>query len=343
MRPSQRFDVTQDRDARVPVGRAPATDRQPDVFAESDVFAPASGSAPKGTSASSSLDPARIMASVGEVPYEWSIESDALVWGANAAAVLKLADPTVLASGRGYAKLLVADSSASRFDAVMNSQARDEGQGVPYQVQYALRPGDGDKPIWIEDSGRWFAGATGRPARAHGIVRVINERHAAEERLNYLSRFDELTGEMNRHHLTEVLESTLAQTVAQRVSCGFMLVLIDNLARLNEAYGFSVADEAINAVAKRLRAKMRGGDQLGRFSGNKFAIILSNCTPDDMEKAAERLVAGVRDDVVRTVAGPVAVTVTIGGVTAPRHASNVQEILARAQETLDRAKAKRPG
>ena len=122
-----------------------------------------------------------------------------------------------------------------------------------------------------------------------------------------------------------------------------MLVAIDNLARINESYGFDVADEAIGAVAKRLRAKMRGGDQLGRFSGNKFGIILNNCTPDDMEKAAERLVAGVRDDVMRTGAGPVAVTVTVGGVTAPRHASNVQEILARAQETLDRAKAKRPG
>ena len=81
---------------------------------------------------------------------------------------------------------------------------------------------------------------------------------------------------------------------------------------------------------------------LGRFSGNKFGIILNNCTPDDMAMAAERLLAGVRDDVVQTGAGPVAVTVTIGGVTAPRHARTVQEILARAQETLDRAKAKRP-
>ena len=122
-----------------------------------------------------------------------------------------------------------------------------------------------------------------------------------------------------------------------------MLVAIDNLARINESYGFDIADEAIGAVAKRLRTKMRGGDELGRFSGNKFGIILNNCTPDDMNKAAERLVAGVRDDVVRTSAGPVAVTVTIGGVTAPRHAGNVQEILARAQETLDRAKAKRLG
>ena len=96
-------------------------------------------------------------------------------------------------------------------------------------------------------------------------------------------------------------------------------------------------------MAKRLRAKMRGGDQLGRFSGNKFGIILNNCTPDDMEKAAERLVAGVRDDVVRTGAGPVAVTVTIGGVDRAAPRLERAEILARAQETLDRAKAKRPG
>ena len=51
----------------------------------------------------------------------------------------------------------------------------------------------------------------------------------------------------------------------------------------------------------------------------------------------------MRDDVVQTPAGPVAVTVTIGGVTAPRHARTVRDILARAQEALDGAKAKRRG
>jgi diguanylate cyclase (GGDEF)-like protein len=175
------------------------------------------------------------------------------------------------------------------------------------------------------------------------VVRVINERHEHEEKLAYLSRFDALTGEMNRGHLTEVLEASLAEATKQRGSCGFMLVAIDNLARINEAYGFEVADEVISAVAKRLRAKMRGGDQLGRFSGNKFGVIVNNCTPEDMEKAAERLLAGVRDDVVRTSAGPVAITVTIGGVTAPRHARNLNEAIARAQETLISAKSKRLG
>ena len=63
-----------------------------------------------------------------------------------------------------------------------------------------------------------------------------------------------------------------------------------------------------------------------------------------MAIAAERMLAGVRDEMVPTAAGPVAVTVTIGGVTAPRHARSVTEVLGRAQEALDAAKrAKRRG
>ncbi len=300
-------------------------------------------SEPVQTAASGTLDPSQIMASVGEVPYEWTIGSDALAWGPNAARVLMVRNAATIANGRAYAKLLDPGATLTRFDAVMKSPHRDEGAGVPYQVQYPLLTVGADQKLWIEDTGRWFADGNGKPIRAHGIIRVINERHEQEAKLEFLSRFDGLTGEMNRFHLTEVLEATLDEAVRQRGSCGLILVAIDNLARLNEAYGFNTADEVISAVAKRLRAKMRGGDHLGRFSGNKFAVILNSCSPDDLEKAAERLLAGVRDDVVRTSAGPVAVTVTTGGVTAPRHARTVAEILARAQETLIAAKAKRQG
>ena len=226
----------------------------------------------------------------------------------------------------------------------MRSGMKDDGTGVPYQVQYALKPTPDSAPLhWIEDTGRWFAGPDGTPARAHGVVRVIDARREQEQRLAYLSRYDALTGEMNRWHMTAVLEATIEEAVKLRSSCGFMLAAIDNLGRINEAYGFNIADEVIAAVATRIRSQLRGKDHLGRFSGNKFGVILNNCTPDDMLVAADRLLAGARDDVVQTSAGPVAVTVTIGGVTAPRHARNVAEVLARAQDALDSAKAKRRG
>ena len=103
------------------------------------------------------------MASIGETPYEWSIDSDVLAWGANATEVLTVGGLAAISSGRNYAKLLAADAATSRFDAVMKSSARDEGSGVPYQVQYALHPAGADKSLWIEDIGRWFAGADGKP------------------------------------------------------------------------------------------------------------------------------------------------------------------------------------
>jgi diguanylate cyclase (GGDEF)-like protein len=290
------------------------------------------------------LDVSEIIASVGEALYRWDIASDKLTWSANAGEVLQVRDAGAISTGSGYAALLDAGASQSRFDAVMRSEQRDESRGVAYRIEYCIRPDPGaETSLWIEDTGRWFAGPEAKPVRAQGTIRVINERHERDRQLNYLARFDELTGEFNRHALTEVLTKTLDEAVRFRSSCGFLLVAVDNLSRINESYGFDVADQAIRAIGKRIHSLMRGKDTLGRYSGNKFGVVLRDCTPDDMAIAAERMLTGVRDEMVATTAGPIAATVSIGGVTAPRHARSVAEILARAQETLDAAKGRRRG
>ncbi len=259
------------------------------------------------------------------------------------AQVLGVRDLSEIANGRCFANLLDQGNKHTRFDAVIRSARADDGKGVPYQVEYCLRAMPRSEQLWIEDTGRWFAGPDGKPSQAHGVIRVINARYEREQQLAYLSRFDGLTGEVNRWHLTEILDGRLQEAVRGRTSCGFLIAAIDNLSRINEAYGYDVADEVIGAVAKRLRRKLRSEDCLGRFSGNKFGIILKDCSADDISVAAERLLESIRDDVVLTTAGAVSVTITIGGVTAPSHAHNVHDVLSRAQETLDNAKAKRPG
>ena len=183
----------------------------------------------------------------------------------------------------------------------------------------------------------------GHPARAHGMIRIINERRAEQERLSYLSRFDDLTGEINRRNLTEILGAALADAVKSRTSFGFLIVSVDDLARLNEAYGIAVGDEVIAACAKRLRAKIRIGDSLGRLSGNKFGVLLKECAPDDLAAAAERFLVAVRDDIVRTSGGPVAVTASVGGIVVPRHAQTVHDVLARTLEALQSGKLRRRG
>jgi diguanylate cyclase (GGDEF)-like protein len=315
-------------------------------FSPPSKMAQAQAARPEATTPaqSSALDAAQILASVGEAAYDWQIDTDALKWSANVKDVLLIRDLAAVSSGRGYAQLLEADNAQARFDAVMQSDKRDDGHGVPYQIQYSIRPDPGsDTKLWLEDTGRWFAGRDGRPARAHGVLRVINERYEHERRLSYLARNDGLTGELNRHYLTEVLEDTIEDAIRFRSSCGFLLIGVDNLSHINESYGFNIADQVIAEVAKRLHRRMRGKDTLGRFSGSKFGLVLRDCTPDDLATAAGRMLEALRADLVPTSAGPIAATATIGGVTAPRHAKSVTEVLSRAQEALDTAATRHRG
>jgi diguanylate cyclase (GGDEF)-like protein len=286
-------------------------------------------------------DAAEILRSVGDVTYEWRLDTDVLNWSDNAGAVLGI-EMVEIASGRAFARHVKAASGGlTPSDAIRQATQRDTGRGVRYQLQYAFERAN-DK-IWLEDTGCWFAGADGKPMRAHGIIRAIGERHERERWLEQRAKFDQLTGELNRAYLTEALGSALDEAVRFRGSCGFMLVAIDHLSHLNEAYGFEVGDAVIAQVGKRIRARLRGKDHLGRFSGNKFGVVLTTCTPEELSIAAERLLAGVRDEPFFTTAGPVAVTITIGGVTAPRHGRTVVEALGRAQDALHAARVKRHG
>ncbi len=287
-------------------------------------------------------DAAAILNSVGEAAYEWRLDTDAVSWGGNAAFVLG-ADAAAISSGAAFAARVEAQDGHSRRDVIVQGGQSDQGAGVAYQVQYAFKRALPAQDVWLEDTGRWFAGPDGKPLRAHGVVRAIDARHEREERLIRLAKCDPLTGEMNRAQLTEALAATLEAATRFRGSCAFLLVSVDHLGRLNEAYGFDAAEEVIAKVAKRIRARLRGKDHLGRFSGNKFGVVLTSCTTDELNVAAERLLAGVRDETIPTSAGPVAVTVTIGGVTAPRHARTVPEIFSRALDALHVARARRHG
>ncbi len=112
-----------------------------------------------------------------------------------------------IATGHRYAALLDPASVTSRHAVVLNGKSADEGSGVRYEAQYTLLPDGprGRRRLIIEDVGRWFAGENGQPARARGVVRIINDRYEREQRLAFLSRYDELTGYLNHTYLLSAL------------------------------------------------------------------------------------------------------------------------------------------
>ena len=283
-----------------------------------------------------------ILASLGQAAFVWDIATDTMTWSDHASAVFSDIPAHALQSGAEFSRL-IEPARSIRSDALGHSPPAHGGEGTPYRIEYGVRTSTSEPVLWIEETGCWFAGPDGRPSRAQGIVRINNERHAHDEQLMRRSRHDPLTGELNRTHLIAALAETIEEAARFRTSCAFMLIGIDHLARINDAFGFDVADAVISEVANRIRSRLRGGDVLGRFSGNKFGLILKNCTIDDMNVAAERFLAVIRDEVVPTQSGPVSVTASIGAVSVPRYARDANEAINRAHETLDMAKRRRSG
>ncbi|MBB4303687.1 diguanylate cyclase (GGDEF)-like protein [Rhodobium orientis] len=283
------------------------------------------------------LNAEEILTAVGEAVYEWTIADDRVRWSANAAEVLPVKNAAALHEGRRFAALIDPDSPLTRFDAVAGSGKRDHGDGQPYCARYCLKgtaTATGEA-IWIEDTGVWFGDGEGLPARARGIVRKVTERHAAEVELSFLSQHDALTGQLNRAHLMKRLAEAIATAREKFASCAFLIAGIDNLAVVNDTYGYEVADRVIATVATRLQRQLRSGDSLGRLSGNKFGIVLNACSEAEMEVAAERLLDAIASEVVTTELGPVSVTISIGGVSSPRHATSATKALGMAHEALD--------
>lgn len=305
-------------------------------------FTPPTGSFAQKAARSGPSSATDILSALGHATFVWDIVGDTLQWSDNVTSVLPEIPADALSRASDFSKL-IEPSRGIRSDAVLNSTGSDIGHGVPYQIEYGIRASMSAPVLWIEETGCWFAGADGRPIRALGLVRVNNERRARDEQLLKLSQNDPLTGEFNRTRLVASLAEMIEEAARFRSSFAFMLVGIDHLARINDAFGYDVADGVILEVARRVRARLRGGDILGRFSGNKFGLILKNCTVDDMNVAAERFLAGIRDEVVPTPLGPVAVTASIGAISVPRHARTAEEAMNRTQEALDLAKIRRRG
>ena len=195
-----------------------------------------------------------ILACLGQAAFVWDIASDAIAWSDHLDAVFADIPHQALSSGAEFAKLIEPKGSVRAEALALSPPAHGTG-GTPYRIEYGVRASTASPITWIEETGCWFAGPDGKPARAQGIVRVNNERHARDEELMKLSRHDPLTGELNRTHLIAALAEAIEETRRFRSTGAFLLIGVDHLARVNDAFGFDVADAVISEITASATSK----------------------------------------------------------------------------------------
>jgi hypothetical protein len=238
-----------------------------------DIDAP-SGSFTYLPSSSHAVDPRVVLSSIGEAVYDWDIATDALSWSGNAPALIGVEEAERLTTGAGFNRLLDPVSPATRAEAILLSETKDSGSGVPYRFSFVIRKTPGQS-LWFEDSGRWFAGANGRAATAHGVVRRIEPPGEGNLRENPASNFDDLTGAYLRGPFIRLMSDDIEKAKEVSRSAVLFLVAINDLTSISQNYGFEAASEVIAGVARRLLGVLRRADRIVRYSNTKLGILLT--------------------------------------------------------------------
>ena len=293
---------------------------------------------------SEGLDLVGVLSMVDESAYVWDLVTDRISWEHNAVAMLGVPDALSIATGAAF-QTIVSPEHASRRPELLAAAAKADPnrRGFAYRIQYAIRPMGGRTQgfLRLEDQGRIWFSPDGKLLDARGVVRVINERYLEEQRILFRSDSDELTGQLNRIRLMEATAAVIAKATADQQSCAFLIAAVNNMAVINETFGFDVGDEVIAAVGRTIKDKLRSGDIIGRFSSNKFGIIIQDCGPGALRIAAERFMKAVRDCHIKTSVSQISATISVGGLIIPNQAQSVQQALNFALHALERAKTKR--
>ena len=148
-----------------------------------------------------------VLSDIKETVYQWDVAADRLTWGCNAADVFGADIVAEVTTGKQFDGLVDSDSLTNRHQTVCNSIGVDYGNGVSYEVEYRLRlpTDDGDRVVWVQDRGRWFAEAGGMPNVARGALRVIDPFGAQALSLSTLP--DQLIPLASRAQFLDMLES----------------------------------------------------------------------------------------------------------------------------------------
>lgn len=283
-------------------------------------------------------DPAQLdrlaaaLEAAGDVAYEWDVATGAISW---------LGDP-VSFMGEAFAAIATADGLAERiFPDDVTGRAKSlarhlGGEGI-YDCEYRVRD-DHDDPIWVHDRGTATLDPGGQPRRIVGVIRAIGARKSREAQLEFLASHDELTGHFNRARLRDSLEHALNFATRYEVPGAYMVLGIDKLGPINDAFGHEAADAVIVAVGRLLDRSLRNTDVIGRVGGDRFGVVLSHCPLDDVALTAEKLLTAIRQAKVETPAGEIHVTVSIGAVAFREHAPTVSEVMSRGDSALQQAK-----
>lgn len=164
-------------------------------------------------------------------------------------------------------------------------------------------------------------------------------------RLFESATYEGLTGLLRREAILEKLELELQRAQRYRRPLTVGLADLDHFKQVNDRYGHLVGDSMLRRIARSIQASLRNTDEVGRYGGEEFLLILPETDLEGAQAVAEKVRRAVQEIRLGLDEGEAAsVTISIGlasledlldrevGAVTPR------DLIATADRALYRAK-----
>lgn len=160
-----------------------------------------------------------------------------------------------------------------------------------FVVEMPLAEQDRDLPIYEVRYQRLQA--QGELLGAVHVARNITGRARGSDSRNYVNRHDPVTGLLNRREFVLRLNRLLQNSQQHQTSHGLLYLDLDHFSGFNAEAGNGAGDHYLRALAASLGTRVRQRDTLARLSADTFALLIDNCSREQLRKVAD----GIREHI----------------------------------------------
>lgn len=168
--------------------------------------------------------------------------------------------------------------------------------------------------------------------------RQIQQAKADQEKLERLANLDSLTGLYNRRVILHRLNERIKYVRRYGEELSLIMLDIDHFKKVNDQYGHLIGDGVLEEIAVLVQRNIRGTDDVGRYGGEEFIIILLKTGLSSAVDVAERVRKTIEAVEMKDSEGNVFSVTVSEGVSSYKRAEDERSLISRADDALYRAK-----
>lgn len=144
------------------------------------------------------------------------------------------------------------------------------------------------------------------------IIELQGQLLDSQKRLREQATYDGLTKLLNRNAILEIINMEYERASRDNIPIGMIIIDIDHFKKINDTYGHQTGDDILEEVASRLKKGIRPYDNIGRYGGEEFLVVLPNCNMNEIVKVAERLRLQISGKKFKTRTKSLSVSISMG-------------------------------